>query len=237
MKVLKDFKLTLKYNKKLNPKIWKDDNLKTEIRVQLLKIAYEWMSYANIPSKIIDDIIIVGGNTNYNYTRYSDIDLHIKFDFDNMPECDSLIKDYFKEKKINWGLTHKIKIYGIPVEIYAQDSKEKFSVDSGIFSVKKNEWINKPQRTSINLYDDKLLIKKVKDYQELIDYLISNFADAEELKNVKQKLRNMRTTSVQEKGEYSFDNLVFKELRNKGYLKKIDAYINSQQDKKLSLTK
>ena len=67
--------------------------------------------------------------------------------------------------------------------------------------------------------------------------MISNSADAEELKNVKQKLRNMRVTSVQEKGEYSFDNLVFKELRNKGYLKKIDAYINSQQDKKLSLTK
>lgn len=237
MKSLKNFKLTLKYNKQLNPKIWQDENLIRKVRIQLLKIAYEWSDYANIPSDIIDDIIIVGGNTNYNYTKYSDIDLHIKFDFDKMPECDSLIKDYFKEKKINWSLTHDIKIYDIPVEIYAQDSKEKFSIDSGIFSVKNDKWINKPQKENLKFTDNKLLIKKVKNYQELIEYLISNSADVKELENIKQKLKNLRTSSVQKNGEYSLDNLVYKEIRNKGYLKKIDDYIRSKQDEKLSLTK
>lgn len=236
MKTLKNFKLTLKTNKKLNPKIWQEENLIPKVRIQLLKIAYEWANHANIPSEIIEDIILVGGNANYNYTRYSDLDIHIKFDFSRMPECDSLIKDYFKEKKINWSLTHNIKIYNIPVEVYPQNTKERFSINSGIFSLKNNKWINKPQKENIK-FSDELLIKKVKDYQDLIDYLISISADSGELETIKKKIKNQREVSVQTQGEYSFDNLVFKELRNKGYMKKIDNYIRSKEDEKLSLTK
>ena len=64
----------------------------------------------------------------------------------------------------------------------------------------------------------RLLIKKVKDYQDLINYLISISADSGELETIKKKIKNQREISVQSQGEYSFDNLVFKELRNKGYM-------------------
>ena len=67
--------------------------------------------------------------------------------------------------------------------------------------------------------------------------MISISADSGELETIKKKIKNQREISVQSQGEYSFDNLVFKELRNKGYMKKSDDYIRSKEDEKLSLTK
>ena len=47
----------------------------------------------------------------------------------------------------------------------------------------------------------------------------------------------MRGAAVQKGGEFSLENLAFKELRNQGYLDKFSDHITKLQDKQLSLAK
>ena len=52
---------------------------------------------------------------------------------------------------------------------------------------------------------------------------------------LKEKFKEMRTGSIAKYGEFSHGNLIFKELRNLGYLDKMNDYIKSKQDQNLSL--
>jgi hypothetical protein len=45
----------------------------------------------------------------------------------------------------------------------------------------------------------------------------------------------MRAAAIQRGGEFSFENLVFKELRNRGLITRLSNYLKTQQDKQLSL--
>jgi len=45
----------------------------------------------------------------------------------------------------------------------------------------------------------------------------------------------MRKAGIKKAGEFSQENLIFKELRNKGYLDRMNQYIKSKEDEKLSL--
>ncbi|NDB29340.1 hypothetical protein EB155_06235 [archaeon] len=114
-------KITFKYHDQLNQKIWVGDKLKPEVKMKLIRIGQAWADFANIPSSSIKDVIIVGGNANYNYTEYSDIDLHLVVDKNKLPDCPDLIDDYLRDKKQLWALTHNIKIYGHDVELYAEE--------------------------------------------------------------------------------------------------------------------
>lgn len=231
----KNFETTLKYNEKLNSKFWQNDNLKNNVRIALLNIAKKWAIFSNIPSSSIKDIILVGGNANYNYTQYSDLDVHIIIDKEKIFNCPDLLDDYLKDKKQLWSLTHDITIYGHDVELYAQDSKEISPKNQGSFSLKYNKWINKPTKEKIH-YNDILIKKKVKFFIDKIDYLIDTESNDEQaLNKIKRKIREMRLSSIKISGEYALENLVFKELRNLGYLDKLNKYINKVHDKSLSL--
>jgi hypothetical protein len=45
----------------------------------------------------------------------------------------------------------------------------------------------------------------------------------------------MRSAAIRKGGEFSIENLVFKELRNNGYLEKLSSYITKIEDQSLSL--
>lgn len=230
-----DIRLTLKYNKNLNQKLWDGEKLKPEVRKNLLKIAKRWSIFANIPPKAIKDIIVVGGNANYNYTRYSDIDLHLVVDKMAIADCPDLLDDYLRDKKQLWALSHDIKIYGHDVELYAQDQQDALPKDQGVYSITKNEWLKKPERKEINLKDP-LVKQKVKNYIEYIDFLIANKADDRDaFDKLKEKFKKMRSTAIQVGGEFAPENLVFKELRNRGYLDKISKQLKNLEDESLSL--
>jgi hypothetical protein len=62
----------------------------------------------------------------------------------------------------------------------------------------------------------------------------SNASDSA-LKTIKTKITSARGPAIAKSGEFSLENLIFKELRNQGYLSKIDMYTKSEQDKALSL--
>lgn len=227
---------TLQYHEQLNPKIWDNMVLTPEIRGKLLQIAETWRQFANIPTELIKDVIITGGNCNYNYTDQSDIDLHLVIDRNLINQDRAFVDDYLQDKKILWTMSHPdINIKGYPVELYAQDLDEQPHEGQGVYSLLNNTWIQAPRYLGLDFENDFHLRKKVAFYAGMIDKMIAQRADKDTMDQIKKKIRTMRGDSIAQGGEFAFGNLVFKELRNMGYLDKMDDYEKSMQDKALSL--
>ena len=88
MKDLEKIITSFGVQEELNPKIWDnpDDapksHMKLEIRNQLEEIAEEFIKFVNV-DMFIQDIIIMGSLCNYNWSEYSDVDLHILVNFND----------------------------------------------------------------------------------------------------------------------------------------------------------
>lgn len=228
---------TLEYHKELNPKIWLDNgSLKFDVKNTLLQIADNWIKFTKIPENLVQDIIITGGNVNYNYTPHSDIDLHIVISRDALNPNRDFVDEYLQDKKILWTLQHQnISIYGYPVELYAQDVNEIAHQDQGVYSIVQDTWLARPRLLDINFENDYHLQKKVQFYMDMIDKLITSNASDESIDTLKDKIKKMRGDSIAKEGEFAFGNLVFKELRNAGYIDKLNDYKKDRLDKTLSL--
>lgn len=230
----KEQKITFIYHDKLNPKFWDGLTLKKKIKMQLIKIANTWAEFADIPKSAIKDILLVGGNANYNYTRFSDLDLHLVVDKKKLPNCPDLLDEFLTDKKQLWSLIHNIKIYGHDVELYAEYEGSPRPSNQGVYSLKSG-WIKKPNKIEPDI-DLELLKQKTYAMMRKIDFLISSKSDdVSEIRKLKDKIKNMRNSSIRRGGEFALENLVFKELRNSGYLDKMNKYSVNIQDKKLSL--
>lgn len=232
--LISELKLTLRSHDELNPNLWKKEKLDPEVWRALNRIGKEWQSFANIPDSAIRDVIICGGNANYNYTDQSDIDLHLVVDKEGV-KCDGLVDDYLQSKKQLWALTHDITVKGQPVELYAQDFRDPFRKGQGIYSLKSNRWLQKPTKYKIDRRHPEV-VRKTKQYMDSIDHLIdSNSDDVASLRKLKNRLKQMRSTAIEKGGEVAPENLVFKELRNRGYIDKMNDYMKNLEDQSLSL--
>ena len=134
-----------------------------------------------------------------------------------------------------WALVHDIKIYAHPDELYAQDERDPLPANQGVYSIIQDKWLLLPNKVKVNLADP-LLIRKIRDMMEKIDDLIENEADdADVLRKLQKRIRDMRASAIQQGGEFALENLVFKELRNRGYLDKLSNHIRHLEDTTLSL--
>lgn len=230
-----ELKLTLQYHDELNPKLWRDDTLKPEVRKALLEFAFAWAEFAKIPKSMIDHVIMTGGNANYNYTSKSDIDVHVIVDRSKLFSEPKFVEEYLQDKKSLWTLTHNIDVYGYPLEPYAQDISIKYPKNQGIYCLTKNEWLQKPRKLDYDFQSDHLLKQKVQHYMHTIDHMIKHHMSQDAFDNLKTKFKNMRSASLEKYGEFGRENLVFKELRNRGYVDKMNKYETSLKDKELSL--
>jgi hypothetical protein len=218
----------------LNQRIFDGDIIREEVRLKMLEVAHAWQHFAKIPDKLVKDVILTGGNANYNFTKYSDLDIHIVMDRYKLFNNKEYVDDYLSDKKTLWSLTRKIKIKGYPVEIYAQDSNDILAA-SGVYSLRYNKWLAKPIHGDYNFKHDEALEKKIDEFKDMVDNMISNKASESDFKILKDKIKNMRNAALASGNEFSFDNLLFKSLRNEGILDKMNKYIENIKDKELSL--
>ena len=86
----KDLKetLTLRFKEILNPAFWVGGSLKPEVRETLMKFAEAFAEFAHVDQKGIVDVLLLGGNAGYNYTPFSDLDVHLVVDPRYVPDCD-----------------------------------------------------------------------------------------------------------------------------------------------------
>jgi predicted nucleotidyltransferase len=224
----------------LNSKIW-DENMKLrkEVREKLLQTANEFIDFIGVPL-LIEDVIFTGSLANYNWSEYSDIDLHVVCDFIQFSDTElSLYEELFKVKKTIFNTNHDIKIFGYEVELYVQNvSEAHFS--SGVYSVLYDEWDVKPEKEDSNI-DTKILKSKINHWKSQIDTVVDNATEKdidearEYIKKFKEKLKKYRSSGLKTDGEYSYENLVFKYLRRSDYLEKLFNLENNLLDKELSL--
>jgi GNAT superfamily N-acetyltransferase/predicted nucleotidyltransferase len=207
----------------LNQDIWDDMKLKPKVSKQLIKIAKDFIKNLELPEPIkIKDIIFTGSLANYNWSKFSDIDLHIIIDFKQLDSEETLTKDYFLAKKTVWNNEHDIRIFEYPIEIYVQDITEKLSADA-IYSIQFDKWNKKPTKEKL-LIDKKTIkekakvfITKLKDIKKY--YLEKNFNKTiDETDKLKDKIKNMRKAGLESGGEFSNENIVFKVLRRISFM-------------------
>ena len=225
--------ISFQIHQELNPKFWDGEILRPKVRSQLKKIAAAWIDYVGLDKSSVVDILLLGGNAGYNYTKFSDLDLHVVVD-KTKGECADILTDFYKDKKELWTLTHDVTIYGQSVEPYVDEAGKKRRKSQGIYSIKDNKWLKKPGRFDGDL-DKDLLNRKVYDMMSKIDRVIGHSNNVSVLETLLKKIRNMRDAGLAKAGEFSFENLVYKELRNKGYLDKLADHIITLQDKSLTL--
>jgi len=224
----------------LNPKVWdNDDTLNKEVREKLLAVATEFIDFLGVPI-LVEDIIFTGSLANFNWSKYSDVDLHVVADFTQFSDdLLPLYQELFKVKKTLFNTDHDIKIFGYDVELYVQDSNEAH-FSSGVYSVLNDEWDNKPKKENVKI-DKNLIRQKSNQWMEIIDTALEAASDVtaddarEIIKKCRNKLKKYRTCGLEKEGEYSDENLVFKVLRRNGYIEKLMNFENDVVDKELSL--
>ena len=208
-----------------------------EIRDRLIEITEKFMDFIDIDF-FIHDIILTGSLSNYNWSKYSDVDLHVLIDFDETDYNLDLLKGFFDSKRSLWNKQHEITIKGFDCEIYVQDVKEEHHA-SGIYSILNDKWVVTPKKT-IESIDKDMIIKKASDFEEKIDSIEKRFKGGDdvgdEIKTLKDRLKKFRQSGLDGDGEYSYENLAFKLLRRNGYIEKLLNIQTTNTDKKLSIT-
>jgi predicted nucleotidyltransferase len=239
--ILNSFKLQTT----LCPTVWDlDENppqLKNEVKLNLIKVSELFRDFIGVDF-FVEDVIMTGSLANYNWSKFSDVDLHLVVDFTQFDEDKlELYTELFKVKKTIFNNVHNIKIYGFDVEVYVQDSNESH-FSSGVYSVLYDEWIVKPKHEKIDV-DKKILKDKINQWVNIIDGVKETTEDisAEESKEIinkyRDKLKKFRSCGLEKGGEFSYENIVFKYLRRSGHIEKLFNLENQILDKELSLSK
>ena len=217
----------------LHPKIWPHNKLNSKVRLRLLDIADDFIETLSVDWAKPKDIILTGSLANYNWSKYSDFDLHIIMDFSEVDERVEFVKDYFDSKKKIWNEQHEnLKIYGFPVEVYVQDANEQHTA-SGVYSLERNKWLVVPERNHIKAIQlNKFFIKeKVFKFMRQIDALEEALNKTDDAHNAEQiglkakalfdKIKGIRKEALAKGSEMSSGNIIFKCLRRFDYIGKL----------------
>ena len=232
-------KKNVKYNDHLHPKVWtKDQKLKPEVRSKLVEIAEAFVEFLEIDAATVEDYLVVGSIANYNWNQYSDIDLHILMDFKKAGEsCNAdITEEWLMAKRALWLERYDISVDGLKVEVGPQDIAVELN-SAAVFSILENRWVKKPKMEQPEI-DEKAYDKKLAEMLAKINKVLSKDATSEELDTLQDEIKDMRQQSLDlKKGgtEFSTNNLVYKTLRNQGYIDRIKDLKVDKKSEELSL--
>tara|TARA_E500000305_G_scaffold38975_1_gene29835 strand:+ start:18 stop:1007 length:990 start_codon:yes stop_codon:yes gene_type:complete len=218
----------------LERRIWDDkDKLKPLLREYMLKIAMDFIESLDLKVNV-RDIKLTGSIANYNWSKFSDVDLHIVVDMQEYGEDEELVRGYFDGKRIAWNENHDIKLSGYDVELYIEGASD-IHIATGMYSVLTDGWIVKPEHESHTIEED-LVRQKAAYLMDLVDaaeMMLSreDYKAAHKMADkLKAKIRRMRSCGLEQGGAYSPENLAFKVLRRNGYLSTLSDVKNRAYD-------
>ena len=229
----------LTINDTLQSKLWSNKVLDSTISNKLFEIATEFFVGLHVEAEL-QDVTFTGSLANYNWTKFSDIDLHLLVDFSHVDADNDLVREFFNAKTALWNKTHNIFMKGFEVELYIQDINEKHH-STGVFSIKDNEWLVKPLRIEPKV-DTDMVKRKINSFIDMIERVEDKFDEKDYEKshamasNLARKIKKFRQSGLEDKGEYSNENLTFKHLRNKGFIKTLYDTRNKSYDNMMSIS-
>lgn len=216
----------------LNPKFWDSEKkMLADVRFHLLQAAKEFYDFIDLPKLKVSDIVVVGSNASYNYTKHSDLDVHLIVDFQSLP-CSGLMDNFFSTKKTLWNTQHDITVKGQQVEMYVQDTKALLE-SNGVYSLLKNRWIVEP-RSEKPSWDDMAVVAKTTAFVDEIEDLIKSDPNEDEISDLLYRIHGMRRAGLASGGEFSTENLTYKSLRSLGYLSRLYDLKGIKNDRRLS---
>ena len=218
----------------LPPSVWDEDGyLNSRIRLRLLDIADDFWEFVNLTWVKPSGIILTGSICNFNWSKFSDIDLHLIVDFDEIDEKTEFVRDYLDSKKNEWNNEHKgLRMLGYQVELYVQNLGE-MPESGGIYDLEENDWVKKPNPNDIKSIGlEKFSIKdKAAEIMTIIDDMydaLNSTDDSHEIETIGddakylwKKVKGMRKNSLEKNGESGAGNIVYKVLRRTNYLDKL----------------
>jgi hypothetical protein len=217
----------VEYHQELNPKVWEGDQMRPEIRAKLLAIANDFWSSLKLNAQVVD-IELTGSLANYNWTKYSDLDVHVIIDFAQVDKNVGLVRSALDGMRFVWNQRHPVTIEGYDVECYVQDKNEQHT-SSGLFSILNNSWITVPSYNPPQV-DERDVREKVRVFKSELKEVRSRLKTAkgekakelfDYLKRLKKKISEERKEGLSRGGEFSVENVVFKTLRNDGTIERI----------------
>jgi predicted nucleotidyltransferase len=223
----------------LNEKIWaNDDEIRPGVKGALMDIVDEFVEGLDMDVDI-KDVIVTGSLANYNWSRFSDIDVHILIDFSEVNDHEAMVKKFFDAVRSNWNRLHNILVKGHEVEIYVQDEHEPH-VSTGVYSLKEDRWLLKPKKVKPEL-DRATATKKMVYLAREIDklsalYDAAQYPAAFELaERTRAKIKKMRHTGLDRDGIYAPENLAFKMLRRSGDIEQLFSIYTQAYDRLYSV--
>ena len=221
----------MKFHNELNPKIWNADHtLKDDVKDRLLQIVSYFTKDSYIPINVLD-ARIVGSNASYNYTPFSDLDLQLVVNFEQISDSKELIQALFDLQKTLFNKAHDISIHGVNVELYVEDVNA-MTLSNGIYSLFEDKWIKEPEK--LTDVPDVDITKETNRWRRVIETALSN-GDINDVSNLINRLYMIRKNALSIDGEYSKGNQIFKAIRNDGLLDKLKDRYKELVSKDLSL--
>ena len=223
---------------KLNSEFWLENKLNPFIRERLIKIAEDFWAELDLGVDF-EDITFTGSLANYNWSKYSDIDLHIIIDYTKVDKNVDLVREMFMAKKSVWNQRHDIFIHDFEVEIYVQDGGEEH-VSTGVYSILDDRWLTEPESMEFSI-DKPAVQKKAAGIMDEIDKIEGMVASDENEKaksyadKLKAKIRKMRQSGLEREGAYSNENLAFKVLRRNDSLGRLSDLQASAYDRAMGV--
>ena len=223
----------------LNQKIWDgEEGVRPGVKGALMSIVEEFMEGLDMDLDL-KDVIITGSLANYNWSKFSDIDLHLLLDFSEVNDNEEMVKKFFDAVRSNWNKLHDILVKGHEVEIYVQDEHEPH-VSTGVYSLMDDRWLVKPKKVRPAI-DRHTATKKMKNVAREIAklggiYARGHYQEAcDTAGRIRQKIKRMRQAGLDESGIYAPENLAFKMLRRSGDIQQLFTIYTGAYDKLHSL--
>ena len=176
--------------------------------------------------------MLTGSICNFNWSEFSDVDVHLVVDFSEIHENKEFVQEYFDDKKNDWNNTHEnLNVYGFPVEMYVEDIDAE-TASSAIYDLWENKWLKKPKEGNIEpIKLNKYGIKQVaSDLMTQVDDLCDMFEKEhdkhkleeihDEADRISKLFKGIRKVGLK-KGESGSGNIVYKVARRMGYLDKL----------------
>lgn len=233
-----------KVKKRLHKDFFKDNEiLNPQIRMRLLDIADDFVKTLEVKWVKPLDIVVTGSIVNYNWSEYSDVDVHVIYDFNKIYDKPEFVQDYFMSKRDTWNKSHEnLTMKGFPVELSVEDVNTPLQ-SSGVYSLEKNKWVKKPKQMDDSSIDIEGIQKYCAKQMTKMDELFAKMDkenDRKKLETLANKLESIldavhdkRKEGLKTKEkELSNGNIMWKVVKHMGYVEKVYDYLNKVYDRR-----
>lgn len=233
----------LEIHDNLNPDIFDEDNkMKKPIRGKLLRVGKDIFDFLGVDGVDLLDIIMTGSQANYNWSKYSDIDLHIVISYSQITKNNTLASEFAWSKKELWNKNHNIEIFGYDVESYYENIDDDTLISGGVYSVLKDKWLKFPKKTDLSVDNDRI--------GKILGYFNSKFLELQrrmqagdtyglydDISALLNDIYGLRKRGLAKGGEFSEENLAFKALRRMDINDMLSDMKNRLYDETMSIVK